>query len=161
MYRGTVRDALLAWKLRGRDAPVRWLLETGRMCIERTLAPGDLLLPVPMPLSRMRRRGQHHAADLARWLAEISGARWDWRILRRQGAQQRQSSLSGGARWRNMRKAFALDATYLDKGLAGVRRLWIVDDIRTTGATLYYAARSLRGLRMPVGVWTLARTHKE
>jgi len=33
----------------------------------------DLLLPIPMPLSRMREHGQHHAANLCRWIARETG----------------------------------------------------------------------------------------
>ncbi len=158
VYSGPVRQAILQWKLQGCDDAVRWLLTVARPSIQGIIAPGDLLLPIPMPLMRMRRHGQHHTANLARWLADMSGAAWDWRLLHRQGEQPRQSSLSGTERRCNLRKAFAVDADYWASAADQAMRIWLVDDIQTTGATLYHAARALRQLHRPVYTLTLART---
>jgi len=158
VYEGPVRQAILQWKLQGREDAVRWLLAVAKPCIQSIIAPGDMLLPIPMPLGRMRRHGQHHAANLARWLAVISGAAWDWRLLRRCGEQPRQSALSGVERRRNLRKAFTVDVDYWTSVHAQVTRLWLVDDIQTTGSTLYHAARALRGCQRPLCTMTLART---
>lgn len=159
-YSGPVRDALLAWKLEGRDGGVRWLTERAAGEIARMIPSDALLLPVPMPLSRMRKRGQHHAADLCRQLAACSGAQMEWRLLRRIGEQPRQSELSGRARRHNLRGAFALavDAAAL---LGDARELWIVDDILTTGSTLHHAARVALRCGRPVHLLSLARTISE
>ncbi len=156
VYAGPVRDAILEWKLRGRAAGVAWLVDAAGARLREMIAPDDLLLPVPMPLARMRRRGMHHAADLCRMIAGETGCRFEWRALRRQGEQPRQSSLSGAARRRNLRRAFVLapDAwAYLRGG-----RIWIVDDIRTTGATLRAACRALAAGGFPAHALTLSRT---
>jgi predicted amidophosphoribosyltransferase len=158
-YDGAVREAILAWKLSGDDGGVRWLLRAAEARIREILDADDLLLPVPMPLARMRRSGQHHAADLCKILAGIADCSWDWCLLRRVGAQPRQSELSGLARRRNLARAFRVDAEH-----AGRRplpaRLWLVDDILTTGTTARCAARALRGQDRPVHVLTLARAGK-
>ncbi len=163
VYQGPVREAILDWKLSGHHAPVRWLIDAARPRLRELLSEHDLLLPVPMPLSRMRKSGQHHAADLSRWLAEASGCHWDWRILRRIGEQARQSSLAGRQRWNNLRKAFAIDDDYLtgQSPLHGIERIWIVDDILTSGATLHYAARAATCIGRPVHVLSLARTKSD
>lgn len=160
-YKGGVREALLRWKLGSDDAAVHWLLHVAERRLTELFKPEDLLLPVPMPLSRMRKSGQHHAADLCRMIAQVTGSAWDWRILRRKGVQERQSALSGVARRKNLRKSFYVDEDYsessrLKKGMAG--KVWIVDDIVTTGATLHHAARALRPLKQPVQAFSLART---
>lgn len=160
-YRGGVREALLRWKLGSDDAAVRWLLNVADNRLIELFKPEDLLLPVPMPLSRMRQSGQHHAADLCRMIAQVTGSTWDWRILRRRGVQVRQSALSGVARRKNLRKSFYVDEDYMEsirlkKGMAG--KVWIVDDIVTTGATLHHAAKALRPLKQPVNAFSLART---
>ena len=69
MYSGPVRDVVLDWKLNGRDAAARWLVDAALPRLSAGLEVGTLLLPVPMPLSRMRKSGQHHAANLCRWIA--------------------------------------------------------------------------------------------
>jgi len=160
VYQGPVRQAILDWKLGAKEAGIRWLLQAAEGGLREQLLDTDLLLPVPMPIKRMRRSGQHHAAQLCRHISRITGAAWDWRLLRRMGEQPRQSSLSGRARWRNLRKAFVLDDDYLARRrpLDGIGRLWIVDDIRTSGATLHYAARAMRKTGLPIGVLSLART---
>ncbi len=159
-YSGPVREAVLEWKLHGHEAAVRWLLAAAIPRISEYIATNDLLLPVPMPLSRMRNSGQHHAANMCRWLAQAVDCDWDWRVLRRVGEQPRQSSLAGSARRKNLRKAFALSADYAPR-LQDVSTIWVVDDILTTGTTLHYAARAIRKLKKPVRVLSLARTsHK-
>lgn len=160
-YRGGVQEALLRWKLGGDDAAICWLLTVAEKRLTELFKPEDLLLPVPMPLSRMRQSGQHHAADLCRMIARVTGSTWDWRVLRRKGVQQRQSALSGAARRKNLRKSFHVNRDYsesigLKKGVAG--KLWVVDDIVTTGATLHHAAKALRPLKKPVYAFSLART---
>lgn len=157
-YQDGVRAALLDWKLNGGDAALRWLLHAAAPHIRALIGPQAILLPVPMPLSRMRRRGQHHAADLCRDIAEISDCDWEWRLLRRRGEQPRQSELSGAARRRNLRRAFVCDEAYGRRMRWNYRELWLVDDIITTGATVHHAARALKPLGMPVHVLSLART---
>ncbi len=156
VYDGPVREAILAWKLGGDDTGVRWLLAAAAGRLRDWLAPGDLLLPVPMPMARMRASGQHHAAGLCKELAALADCHWDWRLLRRAGAQPRQSALTGLARRRNLRRAFAVDAAYAES-VTLPQRLWLVDDILTTGTTAKYAAKALGILDRPVHVLTLAR----
>lgn len=160
-YQGPVRDAILNWKLGGDDAAVQWLVETSASKIKGLIHTDDLLLPVPMPISRMRKSGQHHAANLTRVMAELAGCRWDWQLLRRVGETERQSALSGVARRKNLRKSFVLNDDHWHEHWKSSRitgRVWVVDDILTTGATLHYASKALRHLKCPVSALSLART---
>ncbi|OIO68867.1 MAG: hypothetical protein AUJ57_09775 [Zetaproteobacteria bacterium CG1_02_53_45] len=156
-YAGPVRDAVLEWKLQGREAGVRWLLSAAMPRLAHEISPDTLLLPVPMPLSRMRKSGQHHAANLCRWMADELGCAWQWQLLRRRGEQPRQSSLSGAARRKNLCNAFLL-ANDQGVNVEHYSSICIVDDIMTTGATLHYAARACRKSGVPVSVLSLART---
>jgi len=151
-----VRDALLNWKLQGRDAGLLWLLGAAAKRMQQIFAPQDLLLPVPMPIGRMRKAGQHHAADLCRHIAAITGSRVDWRLLRRTGEQPRQSALSGSRRRRNLSHAFDLDMASW-QSIVPPGRLWLVDDILTTGATVHCACRCLKKTGQPIHAFTLAR----
>jgi len=157
-YRGPVRRALLDWKLAGRDAGVRWLTAAAGSRLRELIAPNDLLLPIPMPLSRMRKRGLHHAADLASLLAAATGASREWQLLRREGEQPRQSQLSAGERLRNLRHAFALAPEAKQVLSAFDGRIWLVDDIITTGATMKHAAKPLVRAGFAVRALSLART---
>ncbi|MFQ5344389.1 MAG: double zinc ribbon domain-containing protein [Mariprofundus sp.] len=160
-YHGAVRDAILEWKLHGHDTGVRWLVDAAMPRLQNSLNEHSLLLPIPMPLSRMRKSGQHHTANLCKWLADGTECLWDWQLLRRIGEQPRQSALSGQARRKNLRKAFALADDYASRwqDLADrVTTIWIVDDILTTGSTLHFAARASLMLGVPINVLSLART---
>jgi len=160
-YRGSVREAILEWKLQGHDAAVAWLVQAAMPRLGELIDQHALLLPVPMPLSRMRKHGQHHTANLCRWLSDDLGCGWDWRILRRMGEQARQSTLSGSARRKNLRKAFALAADYEQRWSAKSptpTSIWIVDDVLTTGSTLHFAAKASLKLGVEVNVLSLART---
>jgi len=155
-YDGPVREAILNWKLQGHDGGLLWLLGAAEKRLQQIFSPEDLLLPVPMPIKRMRRAGQHHAANLCRHIAGISGSHTDWRLLRRTGEQPRQSALSGSSRRRNLSHAFGLDMeSWQDIPPPG--RLWLVDDILTTGATVHYACRCLKKADRAVCAFTLAR----
>lgn len=159
-YDGAVREAILAWKLQRDDAALRWLVGTAGPVLREIFSCDDLLLPVPMPLGRMRKSGVHHAAELCKLIAEQCGCRWDWHMLRRIGEQPRQSALSGRERRRNLCKAFRLSSDY-EVSIPSAGRLWVVDDVFTTGSTLHYAAQAAGKSGQPVHAFALARVAKE
>lgn len=159
-YTGAVREAILAWKLQNDDAALRWLVSTAGPVLRDIFSPHDLLLPVPMPLARMRKSGIHHAAELCKLIAGQCECRWEWRMLRRIGEQPRQSTLSGRERRRNLCKAFRFDGDY-QASIGAAGRLWVVDDIFTTGSTLHYAARAAGKSGLPVHAFALARVSKD
>lgn len=162
-YKGAVRDALLAWKLQGDSRAMDWLLAAAKPAILQIFDSHDVLIPVPMPLSRMRKSGLHHSADLSRKIAGMVGCEVNWQILRRSLDQQqqsfRQSSLNGLARQRNLRKAFVLanDYTGMLKTIEAKARFWLIDDILTTGATLRHASQILSRTKHDVFAFSFAR----
>ncbi|MDQ6964723.1 MAG: double zinc ribbon domain-containing protein [Mariprofundales bacterium] len=157
VYREAVRDAILRWKLGGDGRAIEWLLAIATETVRHTIQPPDLLIPIPMPLQRMRKTGQHHAANLCRAVAERTGCRWEWRWLRRCGSQPRQSALSIQKRRKNLRRAFQLDRRYQPE-LTTNSTIWLIDDIMTTGATMNFAARAITRYHPACGAFTLART---
>ena len=120
----------------------------------RLLDGADLLVPVPLHWTRLFARRYNQAALLAQAIHPPAGRR-----LQRTGwcaaaARRSQGRLGPAARERNVRGAFALRP---GRSVAG-KRLVIIDDVMTTGATVEECARVLRraGARW-VGVLTLAR----
>ncbi len=160
MYHGAVRQALLAWKLQGQSSGMHWLLQAAKPHIQHLFSADDLLIPVPMPMSRMRRSGLHHSANLCQMISAITACQWDWQILRRKGNHTRQSALKGKARQHNLRKAFTLSNDYSTKieayNIKG--KIWVIDDILTTGATLGHACQAMRRIHQPVSAFSFART---
>ncbi len=158
LYQGSVRQAILHWKLQGQSAGLEWLLQAAEPRLKQIFGPDDLLLPVPMPLPRMRSAGLHHAADLCRRIARVTGSRVCWAWLRRTGNHARQSSLGGKQRQRNLRKAFQLSDANPLPNMSAQGKVWVIDDILTTGATLRHACKVVRAAQSPVFAFALART---
>jgi ComF family protein len=113
----------------------------------------DALIPVPQHPARVRRRGFQPAAILARALARELGSRFAPRALARVRDTPSQTGRSRAARLRNVSGCFALVHP------PAAARVWLVDDVVTTGATLGEAARVLRRAGFArVGALCLART---
>ena len=160
IYKGAIRKAMLAWKLQGESSSLKWLIHSSSTQLQRIFSDEDILIPVPMPINRMRRSGLHHSSDLCRLLAQVIGAKTDWRLLRRTGQSKRQSSLKGSARQNNFCKAFTLADDYADKlsALQIKGKIWVIDDILTTGATLRHACKAMKRTNQPVFAFSFART---
>ncbi len=115
----------------------------------------DLIVPIPIPLLRRRRRGGNQAEGIAHALAEQTGLSLDARALRRRGwwgPRQAQAATREDRR-QLVSGAFAADAVRV-RG----RGVLLVDDVATTMATLSEAARTLRAAgAVAVDAWTAAR----
>jgi ComF family protein len=104
------------------------------------LAGADAVVPVPLHSSRQRRRGFNQARELAAHL-ELPVMP----LLRRARRTPQQTSLPAAARRANLEAAFTLSRRYEWFGRTSIRgrRLVLVDDVWTTGATLSACARAL------------------
>jgi ComF family protein len=155
-YEDALREALHAFKFRGRRALAAPLGDLLAEAVEGRLPHGDpdLLVPVPLHPRRERERGFNQAALLARRVGRAWGCRVGDRVLARAVATPSQTELDAPARRANVRGAFRLRRPELIVG----RHVVLVDDILTTGATLSECARCLReGGAARVGALTVAR----
>jgi len=128
----------------------RWMHRAGT----DVLAGADLLVPVPLHWTRLFQRRYNQAALLAQAIRAAGGPQVaaDWVVRRRRTPSQ--GHLGAAARERNVRGAFAVRRS---RDLAG-KRVVIVDDVMTTGATVEECARVLKRAGAAfVGVLTLAR----
>lgn len=117
----------------------------------------DLLLPVPLSRARLRERGYNQAWELARRLGRELSCPVDPALLLRVRNTLHQLALPPGERTGNVRGAFAVEPLRRAE-LAG-RRVTLVDDVMTSGATLAEASRVLlQAGATEVHVWVLART---
>ncbi len=106
------------------------------------LRDAGCVVPVPLHPWRRLRRGFNQARDLATHLG-VPVADVLWRVR----ATSPQAGLTAAARRRNVRHAFRL-SPFLSRsrrtGLILDRVIVVVDDVRTTGATLEACASALR-----------------
>jgi ComF family protein len=107
--------------------------------VEPALETADTLLPMPLSRERLRSRGFNQALLLAQQLApDKSRAEW---LLRLRDTPP-QSSLGRAERLRSLDGAFAVEPRQAAR-LVG-QRVVLVDDVMTSGASLWAAARVLR-----------------
>jgi ComF family protein len=147
-YSGPARALVRGWKERGLRQVAALAAELVVAHVERPAV--DVITYIPSDAVRQLQRGHHPAERLA---AELS-RRWEIAeapLLARRATVARQTGLRSAERRRNVRGAFAA-------ATGCPRRVAVVDDVFTTGATATAAARSLRAAGAEaVDVVTFAR----
>ena len=107
--------------------------------VRKLLSETDVLVPVPLHAWRQIGRGFDQADVIARRLAALGRCRVRRPAARMKFTAAQSLQTSRAARVENARDAFALVAP---RGLAG-KRVTLVDDVMTTGATLKALAKTL------------------
>jgi ComF family protein len=107
--------------------------------IEPALDHADLVLAMPLSPKRLAERGFNQSLVLARKLA---GRKTDSSLLLRIRHTDTQSALNRETRLANVKGAFAVDP--LRASEVRGRRVVVVDDVMTSGASLFSASQALR-----------------
>lgn len=138
-YEDTVRRSLHRYKFSGRShyAPVYAALMWEAVSAQLD-APFDTLSYVPLSRKRLRQRGYDQARLLAEELGKILGMEPVPLLEKRRDVPAQSSMKTAAERRANISGCYAVTADV--RG----RRILLVDDIFTTGATLSEAARMLR-----------------
>jgi len=108
------------------------------------LQPDDWLLPMPLSARRLQSRGYNQAWQLTQALGVLSRtpARCDATLLLRIKDTPPQTRLDRQARLQNVQGAFVVAPLRL-AGLEG-KQVVLIDDVMTSGASLFAAAQALR-----------------
>jgi ComF family protein len=142
LYDEASREPIL--KLKHADRPdlaglfALWIGRAARDLV----AEADAVAPVPLHPLRLLRRRYNQAAEIARPLARREGLLYLPDALVRRRATQSQAGKSGSGRRRNVAAAFAVPERR--RGLIEGRRILLIDDVMTTGATAEGCARALK-----------------
>ncbi len=133
-----------------------WMSDAGRPLLHEA----DLLIPVPMHQRRLAVRGFNQAVWLAAALERRTRVPMRVSVLRRRKPTPTQGGLSARARRRNVAGAFHVTRS-ARKHVHG-RRILLVDDVQTTGATLNACTLALqRAGAADVDALVLARVVRE
>ncbi len=154
VFEGSLRQAIHRFKyarLASLAEPLGQLLADGW---EAHAFQADWLVPVPLHPARERERGYNQAALLARQLARHSGVPLLEHALQRTRATAVQMELNAAERQLNVAGAFACAEPRIKS-----KRVVVIDDVCTTGATVEACAEALlkAGAASVMGL-TLART---
>lgn len=140
------------FKYRGALELAAWF---ARDLARQTLAHGniDMLIPMPLHAERLGERGFNQAAEITRHLARHVQLPWLPDACQRVRNTPPQAGLDQKARRRNLRGAFRCDVD-----LSG-KRVALVDDVMTSGASLHELARTVKKAgAVSVAAWVVART---
>jgi ComF family protein len=148
-YDGPLCNAVVTLKFSGGLAlagPLgRLLSEDPRLCHDASGRPVDLVVPVPLHWRRRLVRGFDQSEELARWALHHAARRrgsappLGRRVVRRVRATRPQTELDARARRQNVDAAFGVVEPERVVG----RRIVVVDDVTTTGATATACASAL------------------
>lgn len=140
LYEGNGRKVVLALKHGDRLDMARplaeWMVRSGADLLQSV----DVVTPVPLHWRRLFKRRYNQSAELARHIAEISDVSYVPDLLVRKKATPLQDGLNRQQRYENQRGVFSINPRH-----SIPKRVLIVDDVLTTGATISACAEVLRG----------------
>ena len=139
-YEDLVRESILRYKFNGKSGYAKTYAEIMAKCIESELYEEfDILTWVPVSRKRLRKRGYDQAELLAEGIGKCLGIS-AVPTIRKTVNNPPQSGIKDAER----RRANVLGAyEIIDKKLIENRKILIVDDIFTTGATISECAKTL------------------
>lgn len=153
-YEGALRVSILNLKREPHVAArlARLMLSTQQRA---PLSSANLIIPIPLHPERERERGFNQASVLARELARLSRLPLDEHsVARRVHTERHRAGMDARSRRDSVAEAFAIRHPKLVAG----RRVLLIDDVFTTGATVSACAAVLREAGAEeVFVLTLAR----
>lgn len=158
LYAGPLRDLILSYKFSGNFGRTKLLADmaTQAFTAEDSTLP-DVIVPVPLHRKRLLWRGFNQATEISRTLSKKLNKPILTHGLARTRNTPPQTRLKLKERQANIKDAFTADASRIKN-----KRVLLVDDVYTTGATLRECARTLnKAGAAGVDVLVLARTQQE
>nr|WP_315464790.1 ComF family protein [uncultured Rhodoferax sp.] len=107
--------------------------------VDPALEEADFVIPMPLATERLLQRGFNQSALLAR---QLCPAKTLEHVLLRVIHTPAQSALDRKSRRQNVRNAYAMEPTR--QGAVAGKRVVLVDDVMTSGASMGEAAATLR-----------------
>ncbi|QDA60094.1 ComF family protein [Hymenobacter jejuensis] len=141
LRRGRVQHLLHQLKYKGQQEVGQVLGQWygAELAAQGFAAEFDLIVPVPLHPRKLAQRGYNQADSFAEGLASALSAPWSAHALRRTAHTKSQTQKNRVERWQNVANVFEVTES---SAIAG-KRILVVDDVLTTGATLEACAAVL------------------
>lgn len=137
---GRVQRLLHALKYKGEEELGKELGRMyGRDLRKSDFANTDVIVPVPLHPEKLRLRGYNQSALFGHGLSETMGIPMEETALEKLENTSTQTRKTRYQRWENVEAAYGV----LQQDLLGGKRILLVDDVVTTGATLESCAIQL------------------
>ncbi len=141
VYQGLLKELILSYKFKNR---LFLSMILGELLIKAyddhlSSTPTDMIVPVPIYKDRLRQRGFNQSLELAKYLKKYTNKIIDYKSLKKIRPTLPQVELNYEKRWENLRGAFWADA----KKFKG-KRVLLIDDVYTTGATVFMCSKTLK-----------------
>jgi ComF family protein len=137
-HQGALRKAIIALKYRRNlDLGHFFALQLAEI-IKSEAWEIDLIVPVPLSAGHHKQRGYNQAACISKNLAWLLGLPHSSTATKRVKKTQEQITLDVNERFTNLSNAFYGNPATLEK-----RRVVIIDDVITTGATMLNCAKAV------------------
>ena len=140
-FEDVARSLVHGLKYRDQLELAAWMASWMRRAGDELVAEADMIVPVPMHSSRQWSRRYNQSVLLARGVARLAGKPMATGALVRIRATEQQVGLTADQRDKNVRGAFQVPAA--EKIKVEGRRVLLVDDVYTTGATVKASTRAL------------------
>lgn len=139
-YEGAVRDSILGFKFRGKRSRADGYGRALAMRVLRDLPGPEVVVAVPISAKRLKERGYDQAELLARAVAKELGCPYVSALRKHKDNAANSSLETADERRANVRGVYRVE----EPGSIAGKRVLLIDDIVTTGATACECARQLR-----------------
>lgn len=143
-YKSLVRERLIKYKFNEKayiyKAFAESILNSEKIC--KKISTCDIILPVPIHRKRMLERGYNQSYLIAKEISKWNGIKIENKILLKDKNNKPQSVLSGIERKNNIKNVYKINKNSNDK--INNKKILLLDDIYTTGATVNECSRVLK-----------------
>ncbi len=140
-YGGIIRKLIVRFKFEDKHEPLPLFIRLMHNSGHDLLKDADLLIPVPLHRLRLLQRRFNQSALLAKGLSKMTGVPARVAGLKKTRRTVAQVGLAQEARQKNLTDAFSMTAAG-EKAVRG-KRVLLIDDVITTGATANACASTL------------------
>ena len=141
VYNDVARKLVVGLKFADRGDLAPWMAQMMTVAGRELIAECDVVIPVPLHRLRLHSRRYNQSGELARHIARRSALAYEPLALLRRKNTPQQVGLGALERARNVQGAFHVPSER--RALIAGRRVLLVDDVHTTGATARACTRSL------------------